>query len=221
MAYSDVGIANLALLKLGQPRIASFSDIGSIAAGIFAEQYATMRDTLLRMGWNFARKYENLAALSVAPPFQYLYAFELPADFVRLEWAGPAQSYGNPVTPGQPVPLTVLGMPGVDLSDYNNSLSQDYRIVGTQIWSSIGTPLSIIYHARITDPNLYDAYFVEAFSWYLAMQLCETVTGSNAKFPRMAQGYDNALMQAIKFRSLENPPTTIPDDTWMLARISS
>lgn len=217
---SDVGIANLALLKLGKPRITSFDDPGTIPT-IFAEQYGTMRDTLLRMGWNFSRKYTNLAALSTAPPFEYTYAFELPSDLLRLEWAGPAQNYGTPVPPNAPVPPTVLGMPGVSLSDYNNSMTQDYRVVGRQLWSSIGTPLSIIYHARITDPNLFDPYFIEAFAAYLSMQLCETVTGSNAKFPRFAQEYSNALSQAIKFRSLENPPTTIPDDTWMLARISS
>jgi len=220
MAYSDVGIANLALLKLGKQRITSFEDNTTVAA-LFNEQYATLRDTMLRMGWNFSRKYTALAALSTPPAFQYLYAFELPSDFLRLEWAGPAQNYGT-LPPGvTQVPLTVLGMPGANLSDYNNALCQDYRIVGTQIWSSIGTPLSIIYHYRVTDPNQFDAYFVEAFSAYLAMQFCEFITGSNAKFPRFAQEYDAALKQAIKFRSLENPPTTIPDDTWMLARISS
>lgn len=217
---SDVGIANLALLKLGKNRIASFNDVG-VVNEIFFEQYGPLRDTLLRMGWNFSRTYTSLAATTTAPPFQYLYAFNLPSDFLRLEWAGPAQNYGT-LPPGvTQVPLTVLGMPGANLSDYNNALCQDYRVVGNQLWSSIGTPLSIIYHKRVTDPNLFDVYFQEAFAWFLAMELCETVTGSNAKFPRMEQGYRMALAQAIKFRSLENPPTTIPDDTWMLARISS
>jgi hypothetical protein len=217
---SDVGIANLALLKLGKNRIASFQD-GSVVADIFVEQYGPLRDILLRMGWNFSRAYAALAATTTPPPFQYTLAFNLPSDFIRLEWAGPAQNYGT-LPPGTTqVPLTVLGMPGANLSDYNNALCQDYRVVGRQIWSNIGTPLSIIYHARITDPNMFDTYFVEAFAWFLAMELCETITGSNSKFPRMAQGYNDALAQARKFQALENPPTTIPDDTWMLARISS
>jgi len=217
---SDVGIANLALLKLGKPRINSFSDPG-VVNEIFAEQYGPLRDILLRMGWNFSLAYAALPALTTAPPFQYTFAYSLPSDFIRLVWAGPAQNYGT-LPPGTTqVPLTVLGMPGVNLSDYNNAMCQDYHIVGNQLWSNIGTPISIIYSARITDPNKFDTYFQEAFAWFLAMELCETVTGSNAKFPRMEQGYNQALAQAIKFRSLESPPATIPDDTWMLARISS
>lgn len=219
MAYSEVGIANLALLKLGKPRIASFDDNGAVNQ-IFAEQFDTLRDTLLRMGWNFARAYASLAALTDPPPFQYIYAFQLPSDFIRLEWAGPAQPYGTQPPGADPPPMTVLGMPGMNLSSYNNALSQDYRIVGNQIWSSIGTPLSIIYARRVTDPNLFDAYFVEAFAAYLAMQLCELVTGSNNKYPRFAQEFRSAIAQAIKFRSLENPPTTLPDDTWIMSRIS-
>jgi hypothetical protein len=217
---SDVGIANLALLKLGKPRITSFTDLG-IVNEIFAEQYGPLRDVLLRMGWSFSRTYTALAALTTFPPFQYTLAFNLPEDFIRLEWAGPAQNYGTLPSGTTQVPLTVLGMPGANLSDYNNALCQDYRVVGKQIWSNIGTPLSIIYHRRVTNPNEFDTYFIEAFAWFLAMELCETVTGSNAKFPRMEQGFNNAISQAVKFRSLENPPTTIPDDTWMLARISS
>lgn len=219
MGYSNVGIANLALLKLGKPRIASFDDNG-IVNQIFAEQFDTLRDTLLRMGWNFARTYASLAALATPPPFQYIYAFALPSDFIRLEWAGPAQPYGTQPPGANPPPMTVLGMPGMNLANYNNGLSQDYRIVGNQIWSSIGTPLSIIYARRVTDPNQFDTYFVEALAAYCAMQLCEIVTGSNAKFPRLAQEYSGALAQAVKFRSLENPPTTIPDDTWNMARVS-
>lgn len=219
MGYSNVGIANLALLKLGKPRIASFDDNGTVNQ-IFAEQFDTLRDTLLRMGWNFARTYATLSALTTPPPFQYIYAFALPSDFIRLEWAGPAQPIGTQPPGNPPPPQTVLGMPGMNLNAYNNQLIQDYRIVGNQIWTSITSTLSIIYARRVTDPNLFDAYFVEALASYCAEQLCEAITGSNAKFPRFEQEFQEAIAQAIKYRSLENPPTTIPDDTWMMARVS-
>lgn len=219
---SDVGIANLALLKLGKARITSFNDNNAVAAAI-NENYPLLRDTLQRMGWNFCRRYAALAAAVGTPAFGYAYAYPLPSDYLRVEFVTQAQATPQ-VPPGQisSGPLIVdVGLPGADLTDYNNDWSQEYRIVGQQIYTNYFPPVSISYYARISDPNQFDAYFIEAFACYLAAQLCERVTGSTAKQQRLDGLYREAMAQAKKYGAIENPPVRIPDDTHMLARLRS
>jgi len=219
---SDVTIANLALLKLGKQRISSFAETNLIA-GIFAEFYAPWRDSLQRLGWNFTKKFAVVAADADQPPFEYTFQFTVPDDFLGLRVAGPANPPGNLPSGSSPAPPPppVLGAPGVNLSNYNNAVYRDYEVVGRKIYTNLFGPLSIVYSARVTDPTQFDAYFVEAFACYMAMQACEMITGSNAKFPRMAQMYDEALKVARKWNALENAPATIPDDTFMLARVGN
>lgn len=222
MAISDVDIANLALTKLGAQPISSFEDNNTRSA-IFNRSYAMLRDKIQRSRWNFNRAYVSLPALVDSPPFEYQYAYQLPDDYLRLELAAQVQPVGNP-PPGTisfGPPLSIVGLPGVDLSDYNNSRSQDYRIVGRQIWSNIPPPLSIIYGKKEPDPNQFDAFFVEAFASYLAWQLCEQVTNSNAKKAELRDEYRASMFEALNGKAIELPPEHIPDDTWMLARISS
>ena len=222
MPISDIDICNLALTKLGQQPITSFTD-NTTRSAIMGRNYAPLRDKLQRKRWNFNRVYANQPALSTAPPFEYQYAYPLPDDYLRLELAAQVQPNGAP-PPGQVPfgpPISIVGMPGVDLSDYNNSRSQDYRIVGKQIWSNIPPPLSIIYGARVTDPNMFDANFVETLATYLAFELCEVITNSNAKKAALGQDYKEELFEALNAKAIELPPEHIPDDTWVLSRISS
>jgi hypothetical protein len=222
VAISDVDIANLALTKLGAQPIVNFSDNNPRAAAINRTFYM-LRDDIQRRRWNFNRVYRQLPALATAPPFEYQYAYELPADYLRLELASQVQPSGAP-PPGQvpfAPPTSIVGMPGVDLSDYQNGRVQDYRIVGLQIWSNIPPPLSIIYGKRETDPNKYDSFFVKAFATYIAWQLCETITNSNAKKDALEREFGSSIYMALNGKAIELPPERIPDDTWMLARIGS
>jgi len=222
MGISDVDIANLALTKVGANPITSFGD-NTANAALFNRTYGMLRDKLQRSRWNFNRAYVNLAASTTAPPFEYQYAYQLPDDYLRLELAAQVQPTGSP-PPGAisfGPPTSLVGMPGVDLSDYNNARSQDYRIVGTQIWSNIPPPLSIIYGKREPDPNKFDAFFVEAFAAYLAWQLCERLTNSNAKKAELRDEYRASMFEALNGKAIELPPEHIPDDSWMLSRIGS
>lgn len=212
MAVSDVDIANLALTKLGAQPIVSFND-SSVPARNINRSYAILRDKMQRRRWNFNRSYMQLPALTFTPPFEYRYAYQLPSDYLRLELAGQSQPNGGPTS--------TITMPGVDLSDYQGGRSQDYRIVGKQIWSNIPPPLSIIYGRQEPDPNMFDAFFVEAFACYLAWQLCESITNSNAKKEALDREFKQSIFEALNGKAIELPPETIPDDTWLLSRLGS
>lgn len=226
MPISDIDICNLALTKLGAQPIVSLLDVNPRAQALNG-CYAIYRDMLQRKRWNFNRAYTTLATNLAQPPFEYTYAYNLPDDYLRLELAGLAQTVGITPPPQPPntilaAPLTLaIGMPGINLADFNSARSQDYRIVGKQIWINQFPPLAIIYGRRETDPNKFDANFVETFASLLALQNCERITSSGQKKQMLAQEYRESITNALQAKAIENAPEIIPDDTFVLARIST
>ncbi len=81
---SVVDICNSALAAVGSKAIVSLSD-NSERARILQTTYNSDRLSLLRMHpWNFATKQATLPLLDGVTPFEFTYAYELPADCLRL-----------------------------------------------------------------------------------------------------------------------------------------
>lgn len=220
MAISDVDIANLALQYCETAPIASFDEPKESARALKASYY-TLRDTLLRTYcWNFARKYAQLPQLATVPPFEYEYAYQLPDDFMRLEYASQAIPGSGSSVPGVTSPANAITLPGVDLSDYQAGHSQDYRIVGRQIYAHLPPPLCVSYWMRITDPNQFDAAFIETFACYLAWKLGPRINGSLSKKRDLKEDFRLSLFGARTSNAVELPPVQIPDDTFLLSRQS-
>lgn len=86
MATSSIQICSNALLLLGQGSINSFDEDRT---GLCANLWPTARQSTLRMGtWSCARKRVLLAPLASAPDFDWVYAFQLPSDLVRVVSVG-------------------------------------------------------------------------------------------------------------------------------------
>lgn len=207
---SDIDICNLALGKLGAAPIVSLLDNNPKAA-ILYRMYPLLRDKLQRVyRWSFTLAYAELPALADAPLFEYNYAYQLPSDCLRLNLAD--VSIGNSI---------MVGMPSASIGDWNFGRNQDYRIVGTKVYTNVPAPLRIQYAARVTDATQFDAAFVDTLACYVAWQLCEQLTGSAQKKNAAAQEYQFSLREARAVNAIELPPETIPDDTFMQARLSS
>jgi hypothetical protein len=83
VAVSNVAICNSALVKIGAKRITALTD-NTPEARLCSEQYAKVRDDLLRSHpWNFAIKRVQLAT-ATTPAFYYTHAFTIPADCLRV-----------------------------------------------------------------------------------------------------------------------------------------
>lgn len=219
MAIADVDIANMALAKCGVDPITTFTQNDKRAA-LVNRTYAIYRNKLLRLRWNFNRKYTTLAASTDIPPFEYAYAYPLPADYLRLELAGQPDNTVPPTQTSSGPPGIGIGMPGTTLADFTFQRNQDYRIVGKQIWSNIPPPLAVQYGALIEDPNMFDSAFIDCLACYLAMQWVEPLTNSSTKKQLLAQEFKESKMEALALKSIELPPTTIPDDTFLQSRIA-
>ncbi|MFA5580507.1 MAG: hypothetical protein WDA25_00980 [Paracoccaceae bacterium] len=87
---SIIGIANLALEKLGDEGEINSLEEDSRAARAVNACFADMRDAVLRdHPWDFARHRVQLPALVDAPAWGGWTAFQKPADFIRfveVEW---------------------------------------------------------------------------------------------------------------------------------------
>lgn len=80
------------------------------------------------------------------------------------------------------------------------------------------TTLYIRYIYRVTDPNRYDALFIDAAACRLAFELCEALTQSNTKKDALFQEYEDSLTRARRVDGQENPPQRYEEDEWISVR---
>lgn len=149
MAASETDIVNDALARLGVSPIMSLTDATKQAqfANRFYDQ--TRDEVLAGHPWNFATRRAVLAQISTAPDFEWLYAYQLPSDNLRL----------------------------LQLNGYDIGKTMDtWAIEGNQLLTD-ADKAEVRYIARITDTTFYPALFTEALSIKLAAKLCAPLTG--------------------------------------------
>ena len=84
MAQTVIDICNSALQRVGAASILSLGDNSPEARACSIAYDSNRRDELRRHRWNFALSRVILAPDSVAPLFDYTYAFTLPANCLRV-----------------------------------------------------------------------------------------------------------------------------------------
>ncbi len=192
MATSDVAICNFALQKLGAKRITSLTEDSPNARTMNA-CYEIVRDAELRRHvWSFAIAREALAADVYTATFGPTYRYSLPADFLRLLPRDPEENYNT----------------------------TDWRIEGRKIYTEEGAPLNVRYIKRVTDPNEFDAAFVDAFAARLAWHSCEDITQSNQKKADILNEYTLLIREAKRTNAIEKQNfEEAVDDPWVTARL--
>jgi hypothetical protein len=200
MAASNVAIANLALTKLGDLRILNLTDNTKPAREVNAVFDMTRDYLQRRFSWRFCIKRANLAADTTVPLWDWSYQYQIPTDCMRILQVG--QWYPSP-----------------DLSDLISTGGQEYVLEGKYILSNQAGPLKLRYLSRVTDPVQFDAAFDMAFSAYLAYILAEPLTASAEQKQMAYNDYRNAIKDAVIANAIENPPESLADQTWILARL--
>lgn len=111
--FSDVGICNSGLLKVGAYPISSFND-NTRASNICKSIYAILRDEVTRAcPWRFALEQVILATPNAAtPPFDYSSAYDVPSNVLRV-WRVNVDQWtevGNQVLCNKPDGINVLAI---------------------------------------------------------------------------------------------------------------
>ena len=200
MAASNVAIANLALTKLGDLRILNLTDNTKPAREVNAVFDMTRDYLQRRFSWRYCIKRANLAADTSTPLWDWSYQYPIPADCLRILQVG--QWYPTP-----------------DLSDLISTGGQEYVLEGKYILSNQAGPLKLRYLSRVTDPVQFDTAFDMAFSAYLAYLVAEPLTASAEQKQMAYNDYRNAIKDAVIANAIENPPESLADQTWILARL--
>jgi len=179
---TEVSICSNALRRLGDDPITSLTD-DTERARLCNSFYSDTRDAVLRLHpWNFAITRASLSKLSTAPAYGFANQFSLPTS---------------------PYCLRVLGMEYEDYIFKVENVATHGRVLLTDEATA-----NIIYVARITDTNLFDAMFVDVLTQKLAVDLAYPVTNSTTLQTQMQKVFEKKLSEA---RSIDGQEGFIDD----------
>ena len=178
---SQVQLCNLAL-DAAHAR-SSISSIGESSAEgqACARHYEPALEAVLRSAhWNFARKQLTLSLLkdatktppdSVPQPWSYEYAY--PSDCLRARRVLPQMSgVGAAAFPGWQGPQQFMPAVSFIIGQDDDSAGNPIPVVLTN-----EPQAQLVYTVRVTNPQLFDAEFEQAFVFYLGSRLCGPLTG--------------------------------------------
>lgn len=188
MALNDIALCTRALVKLGARPITSFTD-GSAESEIASLLYAPARDGLLSSyAWSFATLQVNLTRLPSTPVADYLYAYTLPSDLLRVISIG---SNGG----GQGVPFRM----------YQNILQTNAETV------------TLTYIARPAE-SICPPYFDVALMARLSAEFCLPLTENTARADLLAKIADSEFAKARQIDAQQDTPNQITDFTLINSR---
>ena len=190
---SAVDIANSALNLLGASTISAFTD-DSKNARLVNQRYENVRNRVFRShAWNCLHKRVQLAQNSTAPVIEYSNAYALPSDCLR-----------------------VLKVHNGTTDSIASSI--DYAVEGRKIKTDEGT-VFLVYIAKITDPNEYDTYLVEALAAAIAADIAYAITNNATLANNYQNVADERLREARFVDATENSLGTIESNEFTDARL--
>ena len=189
---SSTAIMNMALDLLDEEAILDASDDRTVVRWM-NRNFGPVRDSLLRLHpWNFAKRRAALPARSTAPAFGFTRAFPKPAGCLRV------------------LPLASLGA--------RNGHRVDFSIEGPDILTNAGSPLQVIYIARVEDDGLFDPLFTQYLAATLGTRAANYVTGKQSYAERVGQIAKDLRGDAQMVNGLEGVPEQSYDDDWVGGR---
>ena len=97
------------------------------------------------------------------------------------------------------------------------SANDDWQIEGRMILTDDTSPLQLVYIKKVTDPNDFDALFVELLAARIAVEITEKVTQSNTKKAGVQAHYEMVRKEARRVNAFDRVPQTTPDGSWITA----
>jgi|ERR1700761_25095 len=180
---SPSDIINLSLTRIGYKgdRVGSLYE-GSEASKYALDIYAQTRDQMLRAGdWGFAERNVNLTLLKQAPasgyfppsswdgtvnpppPWRYEYAY--PQDALKVRSVKPVPMFVMDFDP-QPRPFAV---------ENDNYFVPSQKVILTNVPNA-----QLVYTGQVTDPQVWEADFVDALSALLGRLLAPVLLNMDA-----------------------------------------
>lgn len=215
MAYTKLGIINLALTRIGVKRLSSLTENTTQCEDALAV-YDTIRDLVLEEeDWTFAKVRATLGTGGEAldESYHYAYAYQLPPNFLRLvsSTTDPNGTTDPPVyPPGYPYIVETIAVIGEDDQPYDiKCLLIDY--------DNSDNGLFINYIKRQEDVTQYTGNFVNAFAFRLAAELCINRTEGMQKYGAMMELYKDSLVDAKAHNRSMDYQKEVANKNWINA----
>ena len=176
----QVTLYNLALSAIGtRSSVASLTESSTEAMQLNLHYASALEAILQAARWNFARKQTLLTLLNDATqnqlvPTPWLYEYAYPSDCTQGRYVMPTVQVNIPsAVVGTPSVPTAVGVPVKFL------VTTDQDPAGNQILVILTNQpqATFVYTSRVTNPNLFDGQFVEAFRYLLGARVCVALTG--------------------------------------------
>jgi hypothetical protein len=192
---TDLGIANLALIDLGQPALA-VADSTSKAGRLYLTTYEpTVLEVLRSHPWRCCRTQAQPASDPLVKPlFGYSLALRLPADFVRTVY-----------------------VEGTNDGDVSNNI-EPFARHGMYMHCNI-EGFRFTYVARKPTYE-FDPGLVATIAARLAWRWCKSLTDSANDVKMYAQTYQEIANDAKFADAMDGSPDIMPLSTWEQARLS-
>lgn len=187
MAYSKVGIANMALQRLGAKSSITTWNEGTNGVKVASVWEYILNEVLETVKPKFATVRVQLAQSSTEPANTDVYecAYPFPSDYMTLA-EGTADD--PPLWPLELAPYAIE-----TLSDGTLCLMTNYDT------TEADEAVYLTYLRKVTDPGKFTALFINALAFRLAAELAFTITEGQGKFESMMQLYDRARRHAQAF----------------------
>lgn len=196
MSYSQAAICNLALGHLGNTRlIADLESEQSTQAKACRTHYdLALEVTLKAHRWPFAQRIASLAQLADFESDVWRYAYRLPTDYLKAHVINRSDGY-----------------PAGDRFEIGGDAS------GGVLYTHAAEAV-LDYTARVTQPGLYPADFVEALSYQLAIRIAQPLAAEESLRQVAKNGYRDAITEAMTTAGNEGAGQAPAEDPFLAAR---
>lgn len=194
---TQLSLYNEALRLCGERKLASLSEDREprrLLDGVW--DAGAIKFCLEEGQWNFAMRSAKLDySPSIEPSFGLRYAFEKPSDFVHISALTSDEYFSNPLTQYS----EEAGFWFADVDEiYIKYVSED---------AAYGTDLS-----------LWPESFTRYVSAYMASEIVERLTQSDAQLKKVLTAYDKRLVKARSKDAMQGPTQFLPTGSWVRAR---
>ncbi len=196
MPSSITEICNLALMRVANRfQISNIDERSNEARACRAAYDIARRSTLRKHNWNFATAYKTPASATSPNPL-YQYAFPVPSDSLRVRRIVPDSFTSTPI----PYRIVLNGNSNASIILCNREI------------------ITVEYTVDVTDPNVFDASFVDGFAWRLAAEVALPLTGDRELQKDCLKGWSNFLPDAMAIDANEDQSEEQPEASWIAAR---
>ena len=196
MAYfSDAQICNIALSNIQETRLRVSNldtDTGHVADTLRRYYRLVRQNLLIAHTWNFAQKHQALSLLARPEGQEWSFIYDYPADALQLHAIH---------RDGMPVPFVVRQASGGGRGIYTNAEQ------------AIGQ-----YTADVTAPDQFPTYFVQVFTWSLAVYIAPVLSGDSRVHEVCLGMYQRTLTSGKTVDCNEGVTAPPPAAVWDQAR---